>query len=455
MPSLLDLWFIATLGFLGSFGHCVGMCGPITAAFALSAQQTAQQTAQPAETGEDSARRGSVVAVNSQADESVLALSQIGFHLLLNLGRLLSYGLVGAAIGALGSVLFAGGQMAGIGSGLRRAIALITGVSLIWFGLSQAQPGFLPTLPFLQPARQQRIHEWLTQAMGNVSQRGLGMITPLLLGLLWGLIPCGFLYAGQLRAAETQNWAGGAMIMLAFGLGTLPSMVFMGVATSLVSCDRRSQLFRLGGWLTVIIGVLLLVRTGDTMSDYTGHGSLLCLVLALIARPISRVWPALLRYRRVLGVGAFVLGVLHVVHMASHTWKWQWQAVQFMLPRHQIGVLLGLIALLLMMPAAFTSFDRAQRALGNRWRRIHLLGVPALLLAAIHTVVIGSSYWGALAMRWQNQAMTGGLCLVVGMVFMVRSRRFWSLLFLEKYYAPPKSKPLPPARDCSCHDDEP
>ncbi|MEO0708029.1 MAG: sulfite exporter TauE/SafE family protein, partial [Cyanobacteria bacterium J06649_5] len=36
MPSLLDLGFIAALGFLGSFGHCVGMCGPVAAAFALS-----------------------------------------------------------------------------------------------------------------------------------------------------------------------------------------------------------------------------------------------------------------------------------------------------------------------------------------------------------------------------------------------------------------------------------
>ena len=284
MPSPLDLWLIAALGFLGSFGHCVGMCGPVTAAFALSYQR------------------------QSEPDSSMQVRSvrsHFWFHILLNLGRLLSYALVGAGIGALGSVVFAGGQMAGIGSALRRSIALLTGVMLIWFGLTQASPGFLPALPFLNPA--QRLHERLNLAMSAVSIRSAALLTPLLLGLLWGLIPCGFLYAGQLRAAETQSWVGGAAIMLAFGLGTLPAMLTTGVTTSLLSRDRRSQLFRCGGWLTVIIGTLLLVRTGDTMSDYSGHAALVCLTLALIARPISRFWAAPLRYRRSLGVGAFAL----------------------------------------------------------------------------------------------------------------------------------------------------
>ncbi|MEO0768699.1 MAG: sulfite exporter TauE/SafE family protein, partial [Cyanobacteria bacterium J06649_4] len=73
------------------FGHCVGMCGPVAAAFALSVKtkEAEPTTTQPS--------RG---------------VSQVWFHLLLNLGRLLSYTLVGAAIGALGSVVLAGGQMA-------------------------------------------------------------------------------------------------------------------------------------------------------------------------------------------------------------------------------------------------------------------------------------------------------------------------------------------------------
>ena len=422
MPSALDLWLTAAIGFLGSFGHCVGMCGPITAAFALS------------------------FSAGGKTEKASVWQSRIIFHLLLNLGRLISYTLVGAGIGALGSVLLAGGQMAGVGSVFRRSLSILMGLLLIWFGLTQASPGFLPALPFLHPAKQQVIHDRINRAMAKVSGTKVSgwqqAITPLLLGLLWGLIPCGFLYTGQLRAVATQSWLGGAAVMAAFGLGTLPAMVAMGVATSALSQDRRSQLFRLGGWITVLIGGLLLVRTGDTMSDYSGHAALLCLMAALMARPMSRLWAAPLRYRRVLGVAAFVMSGLHILHMFSHTWQWRWQAVQFMLPVHQVGVWLGAIAFFLMLPAALTSFDRAQKSLGARWRKLHLLSVPALSFAAIHTILTGSHYWGSLALSWQDHSRTYGLGLAVVAVLAMRSPRVWALLTLQKQYAPPKSNPL-------------
>jgi uncharacterized protein len=65
----VELFLVLVLGFLGSFGHCAGMCGPIAVAFSLSEQKE----------------------------------RSLPFHLLLNLGRLLSYALVGVAIGGLGS----------------------------------------------------------------------------------------------------------------------------------------------------------------------------------------------------------------------------------------------------------------------------------------------------------------------------------------------------------------
>jgi sulfite exporter TauE/SafE len=57
--------------------------------------------------------------------------------------------------------------------------------------------------------------------------------------------------------------------MLAFGLGTVPMMLGVGVSTSVLSRDRRSQLRQLGGWVSLTIGLLLLLRTSD-MVDYTG-----------------------------------------------------------------------------------------------------------------------------------------------------------------------------------------
>lgn len=405
---LLDLLLIMTLGFLGSFGHCVGMCGPITVAFSLSQKQS-QHKGLP-----------------------------LRFHILLNVGRVISYALVGAGIGALGSVVVAGGQLAGIGSGLRHAMAILTGVLLIWFGLVQIKPDFLPRLPLLHPLTQGKLHQRFSAAMANLSANPHWW-TPALLGSVWGLIPCGFLYAAQIKAAETGNLWLGAATMLAFGIGTMPTMLGVGVSASKLTADKRSQLFRLGGWVTLTIGILTLLRT-DAMVDYTGHASLILLMLALIARPISGLWAQPLRYRRALGVGAYVLALAHTGHMLEHTLQWNFEALAFMLPLHQIGIWAGIVALMLMTPGALTSFDRIQKSLGPRWRQIHLLAVPALILTTVHTVLIGSHYLGELEWTWQNQWRSAiALILVLG-VLLMRSRWFWCIFSLGKSYVPPNSK---------------
>jgi DMSO/TMAO reductase YedYZ heme-binding membrane subunit len=219
----------------------------------------------------------------------------------------------------------------------------------------------------------------------------------------------------------------------------MPTMLGVGVSASRLTADKRSQLFRLGGWVTLAIGILTLLRT-DAMVDYTGHTALIFLMLALIARPISRFWGQPLRYRRALGVGAYVLALAHTGHMLEHTLQWNFDAFSFMLPLHQLAIVMGMLALVLMTPAALTSFDRLQKTLGDRWRQIHLLSVPALLLAAIHTALIGSHYLGQLQGTWLNQFRTAVLAIVVVGVLLMRSRWVWSLLSLEKFYPPPNSK---------------
>jgi sulfite exporter TauE/SafE len=286
--NILDLSLITLLGFLGSFGHCFGMCGPLTVAFSLSQQQENPRWQQQLQT-------------------------QLKFHTLLNLGRILSYGLVGAAIGALGSVLMESGQLAGVGSDFRRAIAIITGIMLIWFGIGQIKPNLLPSIPLLHPILKSNLHHRLNTSMMALSLNKQWW-TPTLLGMTWGLMPCGFLYVAQIKAAATGNIWDSTITMLAFGIGTLPTMLGVGVSTALMSKDKRSQLFRLGGWVTLTIGVITLLRTGNTMTDYTGHIALICLILSLIARPLSYFFPALLRYRRGLGVGSFILAIVHSIH---------------------------------------------------------------------------------------------------------------------------------------------
>ncbi len=397
---MLEFLLISILGFIGSFGHCAGMCGPLTVAFSLS--------------------------INPKDK-----LACFRFNLLLNLGRIFAYALVGAAIGGVGSVLIAGGQMAGIGSGGRRAIALLTGTMLIWFGLVQIKPDLLPRLPLLHPISHHRI----SHAMTKISTQKSWWI-PWALGLLWGFIPCGFLYAAQIKAAETGNPIWGATTMLAFGMGTLPTMLGVGFFASRFSAHKRSQLFRAGGWVTMAIGIITLLRT-DEMVDVTGHASLLCLMLALIARPVSQFFAPLLRYRRALGVGGFAIALAHTFHMLDHTLQWNFDALSFMLPQHQLGMIAGIVALLLMIPAAATSCDRLQDYLGKLWRQIHLLTVPAFLLCAIHAALIGSHYLGGFEWKLHNQLLTAVLAVVTLLVMLVRSRLFWSLLSLDNFYVYP------------------
>jgi uncharacterized protein len=399
---MIDFFLIVTLGFLGSFGHCLGMCGPLTVAFSLSGN-----------------------------DQNHNWRSKLKFHLLLNLGRLFSYSLVGLAIGSIGSLLIAGGQLAGVGSDFRRALAIITGMMLIWFGLSQIQPKWLPNLPILHPVIG-KLHDRLSQTMLQLAN-----VSPIALGLLWGLMPCGFLYAAQIKAAETGEPQQAALTMLAFGLGTLPMMLGVGSSTAWLSRDRRSQLFRIGGWVTLAIGILTLSRNSE-MVDYTGHFALFLLILALIARPISRLWPGLLQYRRALGVGAFLLAIAHTVHTISHTFEWNLTAIQFMLPSQRWGLIAGIGALICLLLPAATSFDRMIQKLGHRWRSIHLLSLPALGLTVFHALLLGSSYFGALTLtpwHWIRVIMLASALLLV---FALRSRFVWRLFNQLDLYASPK-----------------
>lgn len=426
---MLELGLVAALGFLGSFGHCVGMCGPIAVAFSLADATSVDDQASPPGWHQ--------------------RWHHIRFHLLLNGGRLCSYVVVGAAVGGLGSVLVAGGQIAGVGSLLRRSIALLTGTLLIALGLRQVAPQLLPTLPLIHPLQGQW-HTQLHQAMAQAARQRRWW-TPGLLGLAWGLIPCGFLYAAQIKAAETSALLPGAATMMAFGLGTLPVMMGVGVSSAWFSRDRTSQLFQLGGWITLLIGVLTLLRTGDLMVDYTGHLSILCLGLALVARPLSQVWPYLLKVRRLLGVGSFVLAVAHSVHMLEHSWGWNLAAVRFMLPQHQWGMVAGGMGLLLMVPLTLTSTDPAQRWLGRHWRSLHLLSIPAIILGCLHCTLAGSTYLGSL--QWQGWPLVHTLALGSSLVLIlaVRSPHVWRCLGVEKWYVPSqRSRRQPPLDSHHC-----
>lgn len=424
---VLDLLLMTSLGFLGSFGHCASMCGPLTVALAVSRPGRQALAGTSSAQGLEQDPGG-----GSPGQRANPGMSHgLGFHFWLNLGRLLSYGLVGLTLGAVGEVLVASGQMAGLGSELRRGMATASGLLLIVLGLRQIAPQLLPSgfsaVPGWGSSWGQRYRDRLGRILVSLSLQEQRW-TPLLLGLCWGLIPCGFLYIAQLRAAETGSWWTGGLLMLAFGLGTAPTMLGLGWIASHWSRERRSQLFRLGGWVTLATGGLLLLRSGDSHGGgLSAYGGLLLLMLALLARPLAllgqqRERPELgylLPYRRGLGVGAFVLVLLHVAHVYSVNWDWNWQVLAFLLPRHRQSVALGLGALGLMLPAALTSFDRYQKG-WPLWRPVHLLTLPALLLAVVHTLLIATAY----RLPGSNQGSwwaTGALGGAAGAVLLLRA----------------------------------
>lgn len=400
---------MTTLGFLGSFGHCAGMCGPLTVAFALS--QKHQETSN--------------------------WRSRVIFHLLLNLGRIASYGLVGAALGGASEILIDRTQLIGIGSEFRQGVTILTGLMLIWFGLAHIKPDFLPQLPILHPL-QGKLHQRLSTAMMHLSMSDRPWM-PAILGLFWGLIPCGFLYTAQIKAIEMQNLWLGTVTMLAFGLGTMPVMVGIGSFAARLNASKRSQLFRLGGWVTLAIGILTLLRT-DEMVDLTGHLALFLMMVAAIARPISAIWATPLQYRRAIGVGAYLLSVAHTARMLEHSFNWDLTTLPYLLPLHQFGIVVGGIALLLITPAACTSFDYWQRRLGKRWRQIHLLSILALILTIFHTIAIGSHYLGELSWSFDDRVRTIVLLAIAIGILLLRWRWVWLLFSVDKFYTQPNKR---------------
>jgi uncharacterized protein len=394
---MIDLLLMLMLGFLGSFGHCASMCGSLAVA----------------------------LATNSSA---VTWKQAWRFHGAMNLGRVLSYGLGGAALGGVSAAIVSGGQLVGIGSQLRSIIALIGGLLLIASGLGQIFPG-----------------EWPLPKFASTCHRSIQKTTqqPWQLGILWGLMPCGFLYTAQLKAIESGSVSQGALTMLAFGLGTTPVMLGIGFTAGYWSMERRSQLRRAGGWIAIIVGILTLGRGGETMSNGTGYGAIICLVLALVARPLSKLWPGLMSYRRLLGVGAVVLSIAHTLHVVVHGWDWNWGAWAFMLPSQQAGILAGCGSLGFLLPAALTSFDRAQTYLGHDWRRLHLLGVPAVMLATSHGILTGASYLGTVQVTFDHQVRSIIFLMVILLVFLIRWRWLWSLLAAERFYASTSSNKSP------------
>ncbi|HEX8614302.1 MAG TPA: sulfite exporter TauE/SafE family protein [Telluria sp.] len=233
--SEVNLIPVFVVGLLGSV-HCVGMCGGIVSAF--SAVPAAPVGARPFPVA--------VVTQRAALDGSARVLAY-------NTGRIASYMTAGALAGGL-----AGGArtLAGLtalqagGYWLANLMLVILGLYLMdaWRGL----------------ARLESLGQILWQRARPLMRFIVPLDSPLkmlALGALWGWLPCGMVYSVLMTAMFTGTKAGGALVMLAFGLGTLPMLLAMGMAGARLRAALQQRAVRIGaGTVVLAFGLLGLVR---------------------------------------------------------------------------------------------------------------------------------------------------------------------------------------------------
>ena len=211
-------------GLVGGVGHCIGMCGPVVAAF--------------------SANRAEGGAIRPQ----------LPYHL----GRVTTYSVLGGIAGFAGSFL----DVAAVIAPYQRAVLTATGVLIALAGLVLG--GWLPGG---SAAGRIALPGFLAKACRVLGGEGsAGAHFPL--GLVLGFLPCGLVYAALLAAAregmEAADHAGGffrgLLVMALFGAGTVPALLVVGKAAGVLSARARIGLSRLSAALVAVAGLVLAVR---------------------------------------------------------------------------------------------------------------------------------------------------------------------------------------------------
>jgi uncharacterized protein len=212
------LWTAFTIGLFGSL-HCVGMCGPIACALP-----------NPKGAGQDSSKS-----------------SLVGNALLYNLGRTVTYSLLGGLIGVVGRGL----QLAGF----QQIMSIVLGVILLVIALFSINvEAKLLQLPGLN-----QLVFRLKSQLGRLF-KGSGMNTSFFIGLLNGLLPCGLVYMGVVGALSTGGVGSGMAYMALFGLGTLPLMLTTGLAGNFAGIRFRTALRKAYPAFLIFFAVLFLFR---------------------------------------------------------------------------------------------------------------------------------------------------------------------------------------------------
>lgn len=195
------------MGFLGSF-HCIGMCGPI-----------------------------------------VLALPGQGviYKLLYNLGRTITYTLMGLLMGLVGQ----GFSMVG----WQQILSIIVGVLMLVIVVFTKYKHFdLPMNGVLS-----RLYTLVKNKLGPLL-KSKSVIAPLFIGILNGLLPCGLVYAALFAAVSLGGITESGYYMAFFGLGTIPIMFGLGVFSGIITPAIRTKLNKAVPYFLAIVAILIILR---------------------------------------------------------------------------------------------------------------------------------------------------------------------------------------------------
>jgi sulfite exporter TauE/SafE len=195
------------------------MCGPLVASYTLAASHDAQPS-----------------------------ISSLAPHLLYNMGRITTYGFIGALMGLSGSFVNVTGRLAGI----QNFVAVAAGVMMVLMGLGIS--GIWGNTAWI---------ERHNSAVLRLAQRTRASRSPLRyypLGLFLGLLPCGLSYTVFIASAGMGGPLPGMVTALLFGLGTLPALLLFGTIISSLSASLRGTIYRASGIVVIIMGIYFLFR---------------------------------------------------------------------------------------------------------------------------------------------------------------------------------------------------
>lgn len=217
-----------TMGLMGA-GHCMGMCGGIATALSFGARQASQRS----------------------------TFAMLPIVSAYNIGRLTSYAAAGALFGWIGSIgwsLLTPDEAVRYSRYIGIGFMVALGLYLLgwWQGLAYLERLGTRVWKYIEP---------LGRKFLPVDRPGQAA----LVGIVWGWLPCGMVYTGLSWAFASGGPLQGAYIMLAFGAGTLPALMTMGLGGSWLSVWLKNPAVR------TVAGILVLVLAGFLLVTNPGH----------------------------------------------------------------------------------------------------------------------------------------------------------------------------------------